>query len=225
LSSLNFNIILLVITSPNSTFAEIRDNENKYFRQAITIFVIATAVGILGYLPFLLNPIPVDYEDSYLTEFNNFEMFANPGEIVLSMVFGAISGIIFVVVFFYLGKILGGNTNYKKVFSVMFYSLIPSIPFVVIISIILFFMVSSLVKIPHYEMTMFEDDELMTQLIVPLLIYVGILMITVIAFLPWWIIVTIKAAKTVNGFGTLKAIGVLVLAFIISSMVTIPLGA
>jgi len=225
LSSLHLNIILLVITSPNSAFAEIRDNENKYFRQSIAIFVIVTLVRILGYLPFLLNPINVDYEESYLTEFDNFELFVDPDETALSMVFGAISGIIFIIVFFYIGKILGGNTDYRKVFSVMFYSLIPSIPFIAIVSVVLFFMVSSLAEIPLEEATMFEDDKVIMQLLVPFLTYIGILVVTVLAFLPWWIIVTIKAAKTVNGFGAGKAIGVLLLALIVSTVVTIPLGA
>ena len=193
--------------------------------KSITIFVIATLVGIIGYLPFLLNPIPAGYEDSYLTEFENFGAFLDPADTALSMVLGAISGIIFIVAFFYIGKVLGGNGDYRKVFSVMFYSLVPSIPFVAIVSVALFYMISSLVGISLESINEIENEERMLQMMGPFLTYVGILVVTVIAFFPWWVVVTIKATKTVNGFGTAKAIGVIILALIVSIAVTIPLGA
>jgi len=53
----DLNVILRVITAPNSAFAQIRDNEEKYFGQSIGIFVLASVLSVLILLPFVMIPL------------------------------------------------------------------------------------------------------------------------------------------------------------------------
>jgi hypothetical protein len=58
----------------------------------------------------------------------------------------------------------------------------------------------------------------------PVLAYVGLFVIVAIAFVVWIFVVSVKAVKTVNGFGTAKAFGLILLVMIISSVITAPFG-
>jgi hypothetical protein len=50
------------------------------------------------------------------------------------------------------------------------------------------------------------------------------LAIVAIGFVAWVLVVSVKAVKTLNGFGTAKAFGLIILVMIISSIITTPLG-
>ncbi|MDH3765291.1 MAG: hypothetical protein OER82_05725 [Nitrosopumilus sp.] len=64
MSSFDLNIILRIITAPNSAFAQIRDNEEKYFVQSIGVFVLSSVLSVLILLPFVMVPLDeVYFED------------------------------------------------------------------------------------------------------------------------------------------------------------------
>jgi len=152
--------------------------------------------------------IPVDWTDA-----------------ILFVGISIISGIISNILFYFIGKKLGGNTSWKKVFSVLFYTYVPVIPMMMVLSVLVFLMWSSLTAIdPSYIMAPNADDEEIFLLIGPVLGYVGLMAIIAIGFLVWVFVVSVKAVKTVNGFGTAKAFGLIILVMIISSIVTAPFG-
>jgi hypothetical protein len=66
----DLNVILRVIAAPNSAFAQIRDNEEKYFVSSIGIFLFASVIGLLVMIPFLMMPLDNAYYESF--EENDF---------------------------------------------------------------------------------------------------------------------------------------------------------
>jgi len=126
---------------------------------------------------------------------------------------------------YYIGKKFGGNKNWKKVFSVFFHIYVPVIPMMVVMSVLVFFMWSSLAEIdPSYLMSPEIDEEEALFVIGPILGYVG-LVTAAIAFMVWIIVISVKAIKIVDGFETGKAFGLLILVMIISSAASVVLNA
>ena len=68
--SFNLDIILRVITAPNSAFAEIRDNEDKYFVPSVGLFLFTSALGALVLLPFVMIP----FDDAYFEGVDNVDL-------------------------------------------------------------------------------------------------------------------------------------------------------
>ena len=52
----------------------------------------------------------------------------------------------------------------------------------------------------------------------------AVILVGAIAFVVWMVVVLVKAVKTVNGFGTAKAFGLVVLALAASVIVAAPLS-
>ncbi len=223
--SFNPNVILRVIIAPNSAFAEIRDNEEKYFISSVAIFLVASVIGLLVMMPFVMMPLDDAYYESF--EENDIDVDIPVGgvDMVLFVGISIVTGIISNVLFYFIGKKLGGNTDWKKVFSVMFYAYVPAIPMMVIISGLMFLMWGSLVAIdPSYLMEPDVDEEKIFSLIMPVLGYVGLLALAAIVFFVWIFVVSIKGLKILNGFSTAKAFGLVILVMIISSLITSPLA-
>jgi len=95
----------------------------------------------------------------------------------------------------------------------------------VVMSVLVFFMWSSLAEIdPSYLMSPEIDEEEALFVIGPILGYVG-LVTAAIAFMVWIIVISVKAIKIVDGFETGKAFGLLILVMIISSAASVVLNA
>ena len=225
LSSFDLNIILRVITAPNSAFAQIRDNEERYFASSIGVFLFASVIGLLVMAPFVMMPLNDAYYETFEENDVDVDIPADWTHSILFVGISIISGIISNVLFYFIGKKLGGNTNWKKVFSVLFYTYVPVIPMMMIMSVLVFLMWSSITAIdPSYLMTPNADAEEIFSLIGPALGYVGLMAIVAIGFVVWVFVISVKAIKTLNGFGTAKAFGLIILVIIISSIITTPLG-
>ena len=226
LSSFDLNVILRVITAPNSAFAQIRDNEEKYFSSSIGLFLFASVIGLLVLIPFVM--IPLD-DDAYYEVFEendvDVDIPADWTDVILFVGISIITGIISNVLFYFIGKKLSGNTSWKKVFSVLFYAYVPVIPMMIVLSVLMFLMWSSLTAIdPSYLMESDADESQIFSRIGPALGYVGLMAIAAIGFMVWIFVVSVKAVKTVHGFGTAKAFGLVILVIMISSFITAPLG-
>ncbi|WP_316505790.1 YIP1 family protein [Nitrosopumilus sp.] len=211
--------------SPNAAFAEIRDNEEKYLAQSIGILVFSMALVGLIFVPIYLmvepqleGEITDDDDISAITELR--ESF-RPGTIAIDLVMSLAAEVIFIVILFLLGKNLGGNTNWKKVFSVISHSYVIYLPVLASVIIFLFIMLS-VVADARDQGDLFEPspERFLALIGAPL----AAMILVIVVFLIWNIIVIIKATKVVNGYGTLKAIGVLILATIVSILVQVPLG-
>lgn len=225
MSSFDLNIILRVITAPNSAFAQIRDNEEKYFVSSIGIFLFASVIGLLVMVPFVIMPLDNAYYESF--EENNIDVDIPVDwiEVIHFVGISILSGIIANVLFYLIGKKLGGNTSWKKVFSVLFYANVPVIPMMIVLSAVMFLMWGSITSIdPSYLMESDADEEELFSLIGPILGYAGLMAVVAIGFVVWIFVVSVKAVKTVNGFSTAKAFGLIILVMIISTIITSPLG-
>jgi len=215
------NVILRVITAPNSAFAQIRDNEEKYFAQSIGLLIFTSILGALMLVPFIMIPL----DEAYFEGVDDANFPTDNTDVILFVGINILSGFISAVLFYFIGKKIGGNTNWKKVFSVIFHTHVPLIPMSVILSILLFLMMDSIASIDSSLLIgLDEDEEQILSLIGPMLGYVGLFVIVAIAFVVWIFVVSVKAVKTVNGFGTAKAFGLIILVMIISSIVTAPFG-
>ncbi len=109
------NVILRVITAPNSAFAQIRDNEEKYFASSIGIFFIASVIGLLVILPFVIMPLNGAYYEIFEENDIDVDIPTGGADIVLFVGISIVTGIISNALFYFIGKKLGGNTNWKKV--------------------------------------------------------------------------------------------------------------
>ena len=220
-SSFNLNVILGIITSPNETFKHIRDNEEKYFVQSVGLLVIASLLSIFIMIPFVIMPL----DDAYFEEVDNVSIPADNFDVLLFLIQGIVGGFVFAILLYFIGKKLGGNSNWKKVFSVFFHTYVPAMPMSVIIGGLVFLMWSSLTSIePSLLLSPEDNDEQILNLLGPMLTYVGILALVAILFVVWIVIISVKAIKILNDFGTGKAFGLFILILILSSIVTSPLG-
>ncbi len=223
--SFDLSVILRVITAPNSAFAEVRDNEEKYFASSIGIFLVASVIGLLVMVPFVMMPLDDAYYETFEENDIDVDIPTGGADIAFFVGISIVTGIIGNVLFYFIGKKLGGNTNWKKVFSVMFYAYVPVIPMMVLMSGLVFLMWDSLVSIdPSYLTASETDEEEIFSLIMPVLGYVGLLILVAIAFFVWIFIVSIKGLKVLNGFSTAKAFGLVILVMIIVSLITTPLS-
>lgn len=219
------NLFVRVITAPNSAFAQIRDNEEKYFVSSIGVFLLASVIGLFMILPYVMMPLDDAYYESFEENNIDVDIPTRGADIVLFVGISIVTGIISNVLFYFIGKKLGGNTNWKKVFSVMFYAYVPTIPMMVIMSGLMFLMWGSLVEIdPSYLMASVEDEEKIFPLIMPVVVYAVLLGLTAIVFFVWIFVVSIKGLKVLSGFSTAKAFGLVILVIVLSSLITAPLG-
>jgi hypothetical protein len=145
-------------------------------------------------------------------------------DVIWSVGLSILNGFISAVLFYFIGKKLGGDANWKKVFSVIFHTNVVAIPMIIILSILIFFMWDSLTLIePTYIFEPDVNDEEIWSTLVPLLGYVALLAIVGIGFFVWLTVILVKAVKIVHGFETGKAFGLVVLVMIITAIVAIPL--
>jgi len=226
LSSFDLGLILGVITSPNSAFSQIRDNHEKYFVQSIGLLIFSSVLGILIILPFVMMPL----DDAYFEDIDNTVNIKNDipsGEtdVIWYVGLSILNGFISAVLFYFLGKKLGGDANWKKVFSVIFHTNAVAIPMIIILSILIFFMWDSLTSMePTYLLAPDVNDEEIWSTLVPSLGYLALVAIVGIGFMVWLFVIMIKAVKIVHGFETGKAFGLVVLVMIVTTIVTIPLS-
>ncbi len=217
------SLILRVIVSPNSAFLQIRDNEGKYFAQSVALLIISSVLGGLVVLPFAMMPL----DDAYF-EFEGAEDIENTfplddSAIGLSVGSSILSGFVSALLYYFIGKNLDGNANWKKVFSVIFHVHAVVIPVTIIIAILVFLMWGSFTSVDSSILLDPNiDDEDVFSLLGSFIGYVILLAILGISFAIWILIVTIKAIKVVHGFGTGKAFGLIILVAIITSLVSIP---
>ena len=167
-----------VIMRPNQTFATLRDNEHQYFLPSIALMLLLSVLyaGLDSAAP------PIAGQQAT-------NAFASFGLTIMGIV--ASAGTLYII-----GKALGGNRNWQKVFTVIFYTEVVGIPLAAA-SVLLSLLPLSLQ---------------------------GAAFGTIIAVLIWAIILSVKAIKVLNGFGTAKAFGILVLSGLIQLAWLIPIS-
>lgn len=214
----DLNVILRVIISPNSAFAQIRDNEEKYFSQSIGLLIVSSILSAFVILPFVMIPL----SDAYFEGIDDVDLPTEGPDMIWAMAAGFLKGIVSFVTLYFIGKKIGGNTNWKKVFSVIFHTYVPVIPMMIIISVLVFLMWGSLAQIdPSYLMSTDADEEQVLSVMGPILVYAILVGVFAISFMVWIIVISVKAIKIVNGFETGKAFGLLILVMIVASAASV----
>lgn len=167
-----------VIMRPNQTFATLRDNDHQYFLPSIALMLLLSVLyaGLDSAAP----PIAGQQTTNAIASF---------GLTIIGIV--ASAGTLYLI-----GKALGGNKSWQKVFTVIFYAEVVGIPMVVA-SVLLSLLPLSLQ---------------------------GAAFGLIIAVLIWAIILSVKAIKVLNGFGTAKAFGILILSGLIQLIWLIPVS-
>lgn len=171
-------LALQVIIRPNQTFATLRDNDHQYFLPSIALMLLLSAVyaGLDSAAP----PIAGQQATNAIASF---------GLTIIGIV--ASAGTLYLI-----GKALGGNKSWRKVFTVIFYAEVVGIPLAAA-SVLLSLLPLSLQ---------------------------GAAFGTIIMVLIWAIIIGVKATKVLNGFGTAKAFGILILSGLIQLIWLIPVS-
>jgi len=193
--------------------------------QSIVLLVISSVLGALAVLPFVMMPIDDAYFEFEGTGDIEDTFPLGDSAVGLSVVSSILSGFVSAVLYWFIGKKLDGNASWKKVFSVVFHVHAVVIPITIVISILLFLMWGSFTSIEAstiLDPDIGEEDVLSS--LGPFIGYVALLAVLGVVFAVWGLIVTIKAIKTVHGFSTGKALGLIILVAIITSLVSIPFG-
>lgn len=204
------SVALRVITAPNSAFAHIRDNDGAYFRWSVCIFALSWLLASIVLSMLYPNILPLD------------RAFQEAG-------FGMLGGVAVTALIYLIGRLFGGNGSWRKVFSVVFYTSAIIFPMLVVIVGLI-----SISRGPPALASMGGGSSMLVPLSIAPLDGVGqpdfagsgpwagvtmdplastiITAVVLAALTVWQIVVSVKAVKTVNGFGTAGAFGLLVAA-------------
>lgn len=185
------HMCLQVIIHTNSAFAAIRDNDQKYFQFSIGIVLLLAILSNALFAALSVVTFPGAFDaTSYDVAYS----------VAASLGVNALSAIVYAGIICLSGRAWGGNSNWRKVFTVIFYTYVIEIPAVFVVVAV------GLLSTP-----------LGPYMMMPTLAATA-------AMVVWVVIITIKAVKVVNGFGTAKAFGIIVLAFVGSVALTVPLS-
>ncbi|WP_316505327.1 hypothetical protein [Nitrosopumilus sp.] len=83
-------------------------------------FLFASVISILVMLPFVMMPLDDAYYESFEENYIDVDIPVDATDTILFVGISIITGIISNILFYFIGKKLGGNTSWKKVFSVLF---------------------------------------------------------------------------------------------------------
>ena len=200
-----FYTVLGILKSPNQSLRKICDNEDKYMVSSVILLILASVFSI----DMASGPL-----DENITSVKQFGVWVSDDPVywIISSVFGLLGGIALIAIIFMIGKKLGGIGSFKKIFTVMSHATLPVIIGGIIISAI-FFVLSSTVSDNIDEADpKFQHFGLVS--------YLGVMVPLSI----WSLIISIKALKIANGFGTGRAFGIILLASLAFLVILIPLN-
>ena len=194
--------VISVMTRPNQVFREITNHDQSYFIFGIVIFALASFFFVGFIDEESVASLPVNEGGFVLDAWYQIQSF---GESVLWNVLS-------VALIFYLGAKFGGNNNFKKVFSVITFALIPMLIGGMIMHVFALY--------PQLMETISGIDKESPE-------FAGLfwpLYFTYMPFVLWSVILSVKAIKIVDGFGTAKAFGLLVLSAVIVYVVALTIS-
>ena len=194
-----------IMYAPNDTLLRIRNNPRPYVATSVAILVLASV--------FAVGSGDFEETDNYIT---GFGYLLTPEQIAITSVSGFIASIISIVMIYFIGGKLGRKSDFNKVFCMMSYSATP-ILIGGLITTGYFFMFAFLLE---HESQTGTAEAIASMQVNGFLGYMGLYL----PFIIWTIILTIKAIKRANEVSTLRAIGIIIIASIISMLATIPFG-
>ena len=215
-------VALRVITAPNSAFAQIRDNDGAYFVWSVCIFALSSFLVMITVA--ILYPYFLTMESAFLE--SGFDLLGGT----------AVTALVYLI-----GRLFGGNGNWRQVFSAVFTNVVFFPMLVAVVALL------SLTGNPPALASMGGGSSMLATLSMAPLSVVGqqdfagsgpgaggmvdtltsliISIVVLAAFIVWYVVVSVKAVKTVNGFGTAKAFGLLVVANVAYVAAFLPFSA
>lgn len=199
------NTIFGMLKSPNQSLHEICGNEDQYLVSSVIILIFASV--------FSINMASGPLDDT-IPSVNQFGIWFSDEPIywITDGLLGLLGSIVLIVIIFVLGKKFGGIDNFKKIFAVVSHASLPVVIGSVVIFAIFFALSSTMSDSVDETYSEFQYFGMVS--------YFGVLVPLAI----WSLIISIKALKIANSFGTGKAFGILLLATVISYVVWIPLN-
>ena len=194
------------IIRPSICFTNISENSRYYYVSAVIIFLLASVPA------FFSNIINTWFWSHNEENFLDFAVMP----LLLSTIHTLLQNLVFVVAIFWIGKKLGGTTNFKKIFSAISYCLIPAsigailIPVGMILATQLF---SGGIEIREDLIDL--DSNLSPSYTLDFVSFAMISYGFLIPFAAWILILFLKATKIVNDFDFKKSIITVVLGIVI----------
>ena len=198
-----FYTILGILKSPNLTLRAICDNEDRYLVSSVIILILVSVFSID------MASGPLDESIESVSQFGIW-VSDDPVYWITDGIFGLLASVILITIIFLIGKKLGGVGSFKKIFVVISHATLPVVIGGIIISAV-FFALSSTTSD-----TADETDSAFQY--VGMVSYYGVMVPLSI----WSLIISIKALKIANGFGAGKALGIILLASLVSTLIWIP---
>ena len=191
---MTLDIIFELLQKPNVAFEKISLNP-QYFRLAIVLFSISIFISSFQQISTLIFHSPHDPNS-----LNIAYRIIDIGGIILNHV-------LIIVIIFYIGKIVKGNTNFKQVFSVLSFCLIPTI--------IGISMISSGNVLLTYSMTEDTDDLSPSYALDFIVSPIVLMQIIIVPFFIWSMILYVKAIKITDNFSTIQTVVLLIFTLIV----------
>lgn len=171
-----------VIVRPNSAFAALRDHDRRYFPLSIAVLLLSS----IQYAGFASLAPAMNVQEQITSAASGF------GLTILGM--ATTASIIYLV-----GRALGGNKNWRAVFTAIFYT--------------------GIIWVPVSALGSLLSPLLSDATSVGLQAMAAIMMAAALA---WMVIILVKAIKVLNGFGTAKAFGIMILSGIAQMIWIVP---
>lgn len=207
-------IAMRVIVAPNSAFAHVRDNDGKWLAWSAVIYVLVSLalVSLTPHYAFVTEGMQEPDGGLQAAERTQSQML-DLGTVSVYAVAVLLTGCIPPALIYLLGRLLGGNKSWQKVFAGVFYTHAVLIPLLAITPILLLVMhgrldtIFGVVQISEYDIPLWAE----------IILLAAIILVAIV----WSIAVLAKAVRIINGFGLGKSLGIIALVYLATSVVAI----
>ena len=198
-----FYTVFGILKNPNQSLQKICDDECQYLVSSVIILLLASVFSI-G-----MASGPLDESIASVSQFGIW-ISDDPVYWITDGLLGLLANIVLIAIIFMIGKNLGGVGSFKKIFAVISHATLPVVIGGIVVSAMFFALSSTISDTADEADSVFQH--------VGMVSYLGVLVPLSI----WSLIISIKALKIANGFGAGKALGIILLATIISYVIWIP---
>ena len=182
------------IIRPNTCFANVSEDAKSYFIFSVIIFVIAGASSLFS------DAINMAYWNSDGKNHLGF----SPVSISLSVIHAMLQNFVIIAGIFWIGKKLGGSTNFKKIFSVISFCLIPAIIASFVVPLVLTLASQILLETDVHSID--PDSDISPSYALDFASSTIISNGFAITFGAWILVLFLKATKIVHAFDTKKSV-------------------
>ena len=180
-----------MIVRPGATIRRISDEPGRYLVPSVVVFAATIAVGTLsnsGYVGYQMIGILWGYA------------------LYVPIVGSVLSGLLLIVVIFWIGRRWGGNRSFRRAFPVLAYCLVPAMLGVLAASV-----VENLYLFPVPETELSDGQHLTLRYDVD---FFMIKFVIGFFFIGWMLLLHMKAIRILNGFGYARSAAILALAIV-----------